>query len=104
MRLHWQRAAFRVLLLAVSIFFWGAFHADAQTQFLIEGKVLDATRSAVAGAQVTAIEEGKDSGPSMVSDGKGEFSFALVPGRYTVRIVAKGFEDASEVIDLNRNI
>src|SRR5205814_3033779 len=66
------------------------------------GTVLDPVQLAVTGAHVTTIPEGRKSGVSAVSDSNGEFSFALPPGRYTVRISAPGFSEFAETIDLGQ--
>jgi catecholate siderophore receptor len=67
-----------------------------------KGWVLDAARAPIVGARVTALPDGRGSGPSTVSDEAGEFSLQLEYGRYTVTIAAEGFEKASRPLDLTR--
>lgn len=64
----------------------------------LRGKVLDPARAPIAGARVTAVPDGRASGPSTVSDQAGEFSIALEPGAYAVTISADGFKESSQTI------
>jgi catecholate siderophore receptor len=68
----------------------------------IRGKVLDATQSAIAGAQITLIPSARAS--EVVSDQNGEFSLEILPGKYTIKVVAKGFEETSQTIDLKETV
>jgi catecholate siderophore receptor len=87
------------VLFAVAVAF--LCQAYAQTpKSLVEGKVLDPTHAAIAGAQITVIRDGSRAQLSAVSDPNGDFSLAVSPGRYTVKIVARGFSEVSETIDL----
>lgn len=65
-------------------------------QVSIQGRVLDATRMPIAGARVTAVPENQSSGPSTVTDERGEFTLDVDPGRYTVKVAANGFLEASQ--------
>src|SRR6185295_1675499 len=68
--------------------------AQAETQ--LRGRVVDPVRAAVVGARVTAIlDGGTATAASAVSDEKGEFTLALVPGRYTITVASDGFLDLS---------
>jgi len=62
--------------------------------------VLDPARAPIAGATITATPEGRASGPSTLSDQAGEFSLTLEPGNYSVTIVAEGFEETSQTVNL----
>jgi catecholate siderophore receptor len=73
-------------------------------QVSMQGKVLDSTNAAIPGAQVTAIPDGRTAGLSAISDQSGEFSLALAPGQYTLKIAAKGFQEASQPIDLTQTL
>jgi catecholate siderophore receptor len=74
---------------------------SAQTsEISFQGKVLDPSGSAVAGARITAIPVGAEAGLSTMSDSSGDFLLALLPGRYAVTIRATGFEQASQSVDL----
>lgn len=64
----------------------------------IHGRVLDPARMPIAGARVTAVPDNQSSGPSTVTDQRGEFTLAVDPGRYTVHIVAEGFLEASPAV------
>jgi catecholate siderophore receptor len=68
----------------------------AGARFSIEGRVLDATRAPIAGAHVTAVPDGRGAGPSTVTDQRGTFTLMVDPGRYTVKVVADGFLEASQ--------
>ena len=97
-RFHVQSVS-RLLCAGLFLFFI-VCKVQSQTALVtIEGRVFDATRSAVPGAQVTAISNGI-AGPATVSDSSGAFSLQLVPGRYDIRIRATGFEESYEAIDL----
>src|SRR5262245_16744471 len=71
-------------------------------ELAIQGIVFDATHSAIPGAQVSVIPNAPRA--SAVSDQNGEFSLALFPGKYTIKIVAKGFEETSQTIDLKETL
>lgn len=78
--------------------------AIAQTaSTTVHGKVLDPTRAPIAGARITALPRGRASGPSALSGQDGEFSLALDPGSYTLRVVADGFLEASRTVDLSHS-
>jgi hypothetical protein len=70
----------------------------------IQGKVLDTTQSAIPDAHVTAILGARTYESSTVSDQNGEFKLELLPGKYTIKIVAKGFEETSQTIDLDETV
>ena len=73
----------------------------AQTpRVALQGKVLDPTLAPIAGARIMASLESRASAPSAVSSANGEFSLLLEPGRYTVKIVADGFVEYSQSINL----
>jgi catecholate siderophore receptor len=65
-----------------------------------QGKVLDPTLAPIAGARITASLENMTSTSSTVSDGNGGFSISLLPGRYTLKIVAEGFVEDSQALNL----
>jgi catecholate siderophore receptor len=68
------------------------------SRFALRGVVLDPTRAAVAGAQVTAVPEGGGPAASAATGTRGEFNLALPPGRYTVTASAAGFQSASRTL------
>lgn len=74
-------------------------HAQAlRAESLLWGKVLDPNRAAVAGAQITLEGRGVSVTSSAITDGKGEFSLAVAPGEYTLKVAAEGFVDALQTI------
>src|SRR6185436_4437941 len=78
-----------ILSLIISLL---ATQADAQ----LRGRVVDPVRAAVVGARVTAVAEGGTTPvSSAVSDERGEFTLALVPGLYTITVTSDGFLDLS---------
>jgi catecholate siderophore receptor len=68
----------------------------APASALLDGAVLDTTRAPIAGAHVTAIADGQAAGPSTMTDQNGLFALSLAPGRYTLRVAADGFVEASQ--------
>jgi len=80
------------------------YRANAQSpQIPLQGRVLDPTSAAIPGAQITAIRDGSRTQLTAVSDRNGEFSLAVEPGQYAVKIAARGFSEASQKIDLQRS-
>jgi catecholate siderophore receptor len=69
--------------------------APDSSSFSLQGRVLDTTRAALAGAQVTAVPEDGGAASSTVTGPQGDFTLALAPGRYTVTASAAGFQGAS---------
>lgn len=63
----------------------------------LRGRVLDPNRAAVTGAVITAHSRGRS--VASVSDSKGEFSFKLEPGEYSLKVTAEGFEETVKTID-----
>jgi catecholate siderophore receptor len=58
----------------------------------LRGTIVDATRSPIAGATVTAVPEGGGAPLSVRSDSRGAFELRLPAGSYTIRLDAAGFE------------
>ncbi len=80
-------------------------HALAQApndKSLLKGKVLDPNRAAIEGADVWISKAGLPSSTA-VTDRNGEFSVALMPGVYEVRISAEGFTETTETVALQGN-
>jgi catecholate siderophore receptor len=80
-----------VLAAAVAI----TLEATPAAGFTLQGRVLDATGAAIAGASVTAVPDAGAARPSAVTDRQGGFRLALDAGGYTIRIVAAGFVEQS---------
>jgi catecholate siderophore receptor len=64
---------------------------------LIRGQVLDPNRAAIAGAVI--IVRGTLSTLSTMTDRQGDFAVAIVPGKYTLTTNAKGFAEASRIVN-----
>ena len=99
--MRWFRSAILAALVALPLALDAAPLTPEAAQapgarFTIEGKVLDATRMPVAGAQVTTVADDGGAGPSAVTDQRGAFTLVVDPGRYTVKVVAGGFVEASQ--------
>ena len=76
---------------------------DAQrlgTQSCVAGRVVDASNGAIAGAQVTVVSDRPGASTSTVTNQQGEFELVLDSGRYTVRVAANGFVEASRRVTL----
>lgn len=71
-------------------------------KLLLKGKVLDPNRAAIQGADVWISKAGLPSSTA-VTDRNGEFSVALVPGVYEVRVSAEGFTETTETVNLQNN-
>jgi len=85
---------FRLFFLVLAA---GTFLCQAQAQpsrSPLQGKVLDPARAPIAGAKVTAIPDGRTSGPSAVSDQNGDFTLPLEDGKYTFKAAKDGFVEA----------
>ena len=68
----------------------------------IAGTVTDATGAVVAGAEIRIVNEADQSTRRAAADNSGRFAFAaLHPGRYTVRVTARGFETSERTISMN---
>ncbi|HEX8071083.1 MAG TPA: TonB-dependent siderophore receptor [Pyrinomonadaceae bacterium] len=95
----------RLLQLSLFLFIAAPLLGHAQESpagSLLRGRVLDPNRALVAGAQVTAAAQGRPAGVTSVTDQNGEFSLALEPGEYTVRVQAPGFAAAAQTVSLTR--
>ena len=66
--------------------------AEAAPPGTLGGKVLDPLGAVVPGAKVTLLQDGKKNGATQTNQ-EGMFEFAgIAPGRYSLQIEAKGFE------------
>ena len=92
-------------------FFWsflvmsafGVYEMPSAAQAIessLSGRILDPSEAAVIGAQIVAIPEGKTTGVQATSDQTGEFSMTLIPGTYTVRVIAKDFVEVAQTIEI----
>jgi catecholate siderophore receptor len=69
---------------------------------ILKGKVLDPNRASIEGADVWISKAGLPSSTA-VTDRNGEFSLALAPGEYQVRIAAEGFSESTDTVNLQSN-
>ncbi len=77
-------------------------HAQIVGPSSIRGRVVDQNRAAVAGANVVAEADGRAARFTATTDQNGEFSLAVGPGDYTVRVSADGFSEAVESVNLSQ--
>lgn len=78
-------------------------HAQVTSQSSIRGRVLDPNRAAVPGAVVTVDAKGRSASVSATTDQNGEFSIAVEPGEYIVKIAAGGFSDVAQTVSLSQS-
>jgi len=79
-----------------------ALGQTANDKTLLKGKVFDPNHAAIPGADVWISKAGLPSSTA-VTDRNGEFSVALMPGQYQVRISAEGFTETTETVNLQGN-
>lgn len=79
-------------LLSVAVLFATVLSADPPRTGSIEGSVTDENDQPVASATITARHQLRQTEVSAKSDGKSEYRIVdLVPGVYSLRIVARGY-------------
>jgi catecholate siderophore receptor len=69
----------------------------------IRGKVFDPNRAAVADARVVAEAQGGAGSFSATTDRNGEFTLAVEPGEYTLKVIAYGFSEASQRVSAGQS-
>ena len=78
------------------------------SQSAIEGAVYDQSHAVIAGASVTVIDVARGAQRALVTDSAGAYGAAnLIPGTYTVRAQAKGFQtvqQANVVVETGQTI
>jgi catecholate siderophore receptor len=95
----------RLLHLSLLLLVAGTLLCSAQaitTQAVLRGRVIDPNRAGIAGADIVVEAKGRAANFSAVTDEKGEFSLALAPGEYTLRVNAAGFSEATQSVSLGR--
>lgn len=90
-----HRCAILLILIAA-----GPFCQAQSPPEQLRGRILDPNHDLVAGARVT-VQAAKYSIAS-VTDQKGEFSFALAPGEYTLKVEADGFAEITRQVNIKR--
>lgn len=93
---RFHRSFLLVLLSAILI---TPIFAQVTTKKNLQGKVLDPNRAAIPGADIWIGAAGLPSSTA-VTDRNGEFSVALAPGEYQVRIMAEGFSEVTQTVSL----
>ena len=80
-------------LIAVAMLLLSAPLTHAQTTAQLTGTVQDTSGAVIPGAQVTLTDESTGGSRVVQTNGQGLYAFpALVPGTYTVKASAKGFQ------------
>jgi outer membrane receptor protein involved in Fe transport len=74
--------------------------ASAQTSSQISGRVTDKRGDAVGAARVVAVADNQTKGETS-ADGSGQFTLALPPGDYELRVSADGFSVFRRRVSLN---
>src|SRR5499433_978830 len=87
------KASFLCLLIFAAV-------ASAQTPSQISGRVTDKRGDAVSNARVVAVAGDQTKGETS-ADGAGQFTLALPPGDYELRVSADGFSVFSQRVSLN---
>jgi len=88
------------LIIALGALSAATFAQESQTQTL-RGVVVDSNHAAIAGALITLEGPVKTAART---DGKGEFSFALARGKYTVKLEADGFEAVTRSVTISTTL
>src|SRR5690242_3489172 len=88
-----------LLLLGLSVILTVQALAQAPDETVLKGKVFDPNHAAIQGADVWISKAGLPSSAA-VTDRNGEFSVALAPGEYHVRISAEGFTESTKTVNL----
>ncbi len=90
---NFLKASFLCLLV------WAAV-TTAQTPSQISGRVTDKRGDAVSAARVVAVADNQTRGETS-ADGAGQFTMALPPGDYELRVSADGFSDFRRRVSLS---
>lgn len=92
-RQFWGRGRLVLLLIGAVLVFLSAPYIHAQTTAQLTGTVQDNSGGVIPGAQVTLINESTAASRVVPTNGEGLYAFpALVPGSYTLKVTAKGFQ------------
>jgi carboxypeptidase family protein len=96
----------RIFNALVSILIVGTCLSCAYAQIpktTLQGRILDPAGAPVAGARITVSRESLASGITTASDKAGEFSIALAPGDYTLKVRTQGFLEVSRTLTLKES-
>ncbi len=75
---------------------------DANRKTVLRGKVVDQNHAAIFGADVYTARAGAPASAA-VTDRNGDFAIALEPGEYQLRVLAEGFSESTETVNLGVN-
>ena len=78
-------------------------HAMAQSGGTVRGRVLDPSKAPISGARVTPVGDGRTSAAAAASNSNGDFLLTLNPGRYTVKVLAEGFLEGTQIVNVYEN-
>ena len=73
---------------------------DPNQKTILRGKVVDQNHAAIFGADVYTARAGSRSNAA-VTDRNGDFAISLEPGVYQLRVLAEGFSESTESVNLN---
>ena len=92
-----MRRALPLLAAAVALLLVHLPLFSQASQSAIQGAVYDQTHAVIAGATVTVIDVARGNQRALTTDSAGEYGAAnLIPGMYTIRAEAKGFETVQQ--------
>lgn len=98
---RWLSCAVLVLLIPFSGVRAAENVEQPASEVVVRGRVVDTSGGAIPAAQVILVAGDFGSSMTVVTDAQGGFEFFVVPGRYTIRINANGFVDASRRLIVN---
>src|SRR5215813_15523218 len=91
-----------LLLVFSAILISAAFAQTPVKKPVLRGRVVDPNHAGIPGADIWASGNGLPSSTA-VTNQNGEFSLALEPGEYQVRVLAEGFSETIETVSLMAN-
>src|SRR5215813_13960806 len=91
-----------LLLVFSAILISAAFAQTPVKKPVLRGRVVDPNHAGIPGADIWASGNGLPSSTA-VTNQNGEFSLALEPGEYQVRVLAEGFSETTETVSLMAN-
>src|SRR5689334_182571 len=94
------RSSLPVLVLAILI--PAVFAQTPARKSILRGRVVDPNHAGIPRADIWVAGNGLASS-SAVTDRNGEFSLALEPGEYHVRVAADGFSETTQTVNLTTN-
>ena len=72
--------------------------------FVLQGRVLDPTRSAIVGARITVRLPNGVIGATATTDGQGAFTLRLPSGPHAITVTAAGFDAVSQTITVSESM